>query len=86
MNQRVVYGALTVSAAALVIGASILTTDWVFCRAYKGGNACKESLSLAATAWTSFGMNALALATNTERGRREDIPPDVQINPTQPRD
>ena len=72
MNLRVVYGALTVSAAALIIGACILTTDWALCKAYEGGNACKESLSLAATAWTSFGMNALALATNTERGRRED--------------
>ena len=72
MNLKVVYGALTVSAVALVVSACILTTDWALCRAYKGGDACKESLSLAATAWSSFGMNALALATNTERGRQED--------------
>ncbi len=72
MNERIVYGALTISAIALVIGACMLTTDWALCRAEKGGDACKDSLSLAATAWTGFGMNALALATDTHKGRRED--------------
>lgn len=72
MNQRVVYAALSVSAVALAIGASILTADWVLCRMEKGGSACRDPLTLAATAWTGFGMNAVALATDTHRGRRED--------------
>ena len=63
-RRQVLTGALVMSGAAFAIGAGVYTGDWLSCMQNKGGNACRESRNMAASAWAALGVNALALATN----------------------
>ena len=65
MRQRLITGALLVTAGGFAAGAWVFTADWQSCRENEGGVACREPRNLAAGAWAALATNALALATNT---------------------
>lgn len=71
MSQRVVYGALLIAVVAFAIGASIFTQDWIRCTDHYGGRGCDDPRDRAAGAWGGLATSALALATNTQKGRKE---------------